>query len=147
MTFPQISPEQREHMIAEAAYFRAERRGFQGGDPLDDWLQAEAEIDRITAAGGEPAAEKLADQLAAQLHEYDNEFVRLTAKARELSSAVRNELERELELLTPLRTSAEQALGEMRQRAGHATEDLLTLGNKVRTELADRLERLAKRLS
>lgn len=34
----------REQMIAEAAYFRAERRGFEGGDPLTDWLEAEAEI-------------------------------------------------------------------------------------------------------
>jgi prefoldin subunit 5 len=134
-------------MIAEAAYFRAEHRGFQGGDPLDDWLQAEAEIDRMTAGGEKPAGEKLADQLAAQLRKYDSEFARLTAKAREVSTAVRNELERELERLKPLRTSAEQALGEMHQRAGHATDDLLALGDKVRTELADTLERLAKRLS
>ena len=40
-------PERRRRLIAEAAYFRAERRGFTGGDPLDDWLQAEAEIDRM----------------------------------------------------------------------------------------------------
>jgi hypothetical protein len=34
-------------MIAEAAYFVAERRGFAGGGELDDWLLAEAEIDRL----------------------------------------------------------------------------------------------------
>jgi len=32
-------------MIAEAAYYHAERRGFQNGDPVVDWLAAEAEID------------------------------------------------------------------------------------------------------
>jgi len=32
-------------MIAEAAYYLAEHRGFQGGDPVRDWLLAEAEID------------------------------------------------------------------------------------------------------
>jgi hypothetical protein len=37
----------RQRMIAEAAYYRAEKRGFVGGDPLHDWLDAEAEIDRI----------------------------------------------------------------------------------------------------
>lgn len=42
-----ITPEQRERMIAEAAYYRAERRGFQGGDPGQDWLDAEVEIDRM----------------------------------------------------------------------------------------------------
>lgn len=30
--------------IAEAAYFHAEHRGFKGGDPVADWLAAEAEI-------------------------------------------------------------------------------------------------------
>lgn len=33
-------------MIAEAAYFRAERRGFETGRELEDWLGAEAELDR-----------------------------------------------------------------------------------------------------
>ncbi len=37
----------RREMIATAAYFRAERRGFQGGDPAEDWLQAEADVDRL----------------------------------------------------------------------------------------------------
>jgi len=40
-----LSPEQRRAMIAEAAYFKAERRGFVGGDPAQDWREAEAEID------------------------------------------------------------------------------------------------------
>jgi hypothetical protein len=35
----------REEMIAIAAYYLAERRGFNGGDPLQDWLEAESEID------------------------------------------------------------------------------------------------------
>lgn len=42
-----VSPEQRYCMIAEAAYYRAERRGFSGGNPLQDWVEAEAEIDRL----------------------------------------------------------------------------------------------------
>ncbi len=37
--------EDREHRIAVAAYYRAERRGFAGGDPVVDWLEAEAEVD------------------------------------------------------------------------------------------------------
>ncbi len=36
--------EERGRMIAEAAYYRAEQRGFQGGDPQQDWLEAELEI-------------------------------------------------------------------------------------------------------
>jgi hypothetical protein len=31
-------------MISEAAYFLAQKRGFQSGSALDDWLAAEAII-------------------------------------------------------------------------------------------------------
>jgi hypothetical protein len=33
-------------MIREAAYFKAEKRGFAPGHELDDWLEAEEEIDK-----------------------------------------------------------------------------------------------------
>jgi hypothetical protein len=39
-----ISVEDRQRLIAEAAYLRAERRNFVGGDPVTDWLEAEADI-------------------------------------------------------------------------------------------------------
>ena len=42
-----ISAEQRHRMISDAAYYIALGRGFQGGDPLQDWLKAEAEIDTL----------------------------------------------------------------------------------------------------
>jgi hypothetical protein len=32
-------------MIAEVAYLRAQRRGFEPGHELEDWLAAEMEID------------------------------------------------------------------------------------------------------
>ena len=37
----------RYQMVATAAYFRAEHRGFVGGDPVQDWLAAESEISRL----------------------------------------------------------------------------------------------------
>jgi hypothetical protein len=40
-----VSPEHRYHMIATAAYYQAERRGFAGGYEMQDWISAEAEID------------------------------------------------------------------------------------------------------
>jgi hypothetical protein len=42
--------ESREARIAEAAYWRAERRGFGAGQELDDWLAAEKEVDEDIAA-------------------------------------------------------------------------------------------------
>ena len=41
--------ETREARIAEAAYWRAERRGFVAGQELDDWLAAEREVDEDLA--------------------------------------------------------------------------------------------------
>jgi hypothetical protein len=46
------SPEQRCQMIEQAAYFRAEKRGFQGGDPVADWLLAETQIDALLSSTG-----------------------------------------------------------------------------------------------
>jgi len=40
-----VTAEARWRMIAEAAYFKAQRRGFVGGDSKRDWAEAEAEID------------------------------------------------------------------------------------------------------
>ena len=42
-----ITPEERRRMIAEAAYFRADQRNFIGGNPEQDWLDAEVEIDKL----------------------------------------------------------------------------------------------------
>lgn len=39
-----LSAAQRRSMIAEAAHFLAGQRGFQGGEAVQDWLQAEGEI-------------------------------------------------------------------------------------------------------
>lgn len=48
---PKITPEQYRLYVEVAAYHIAERRGFQGGDALEDWAQAEAEIDRLLSEG------------------------------------------------------------------------------------------------
>ena len=39
-----VVPEDRRRFIAEAAYFKAEQRGFARGGELGDWVEAEAEI-------------------------------------------------------------------------------------------------------
>ena len=54
----EISEDVRRGMIAEAAYLRAERRGFTGGHEKEreDWAAAEAEVDALLKAGhGRPA--------------------------------------------------------------------------------------------
>jgi len=43
----QIDPPGRHMLIAQAAYFRAEKRGFAPGRELQDWFEAEAEIGHL----------------------------------------------------------------------------------------------------
>ena len=40
-----VDPEQRAALIAEAAFYRAEKRGFAPGHEMDDWIAAESEVD------------------------------------------------------------------------------------------------------
>ncbi|MDO8958440.1 MAG: DUF2934 domain-containing protein [Rhodocyclaceae bacterium] len=46
-----VSADQRRYYVEVAAYYIAERRGFQGGNPLDDWAAAEAEVERLLREG------------------------------------------------------------------------------------------------
>jgi len=46
---PELQGAHRQGLIAQAAYFRAEHRGFESGHELEDWVSAEQEIDRLVA--------------------------------------------------------------------------------------------------
>jgi len=51
-TTASVSAEKRRVMIAEAAYYLAEHRGFEGGRETEDWLLAEQQVDAVLS--GEP---------------------------------------------------------------------------------------------
>lgn len=40
-----VTLEERYRLIQEAAYYRAEARGFAAGHEIEDWVAAEAEVD------------------------------------------------------------------------------------------------------
>jgi len=46
-TPPSVQPADLDAMIAEAAYYKAEKRGFYPGNDLRDWLKAKSEIIRL----------------------------------------------------------------------------------------------------
>jgi hypothetical protein len=50
-----LSDEQRARYVEVAAFYIAERRGFAAGNPADDWLAAEAEVNRLMDSGHFPA--------------------------------------------------------------------------------------------
>jgi hypothetical protein len=43
----EVSAEERWRMIAVAAYHKAEQRGFTPDGAMDDWLEAEKEVDML----------------------------------------------------------------------------------------------------
>jgi hypothetical protein len=45
-----VTSEARRALIAEKAYLRAERRGFEPGYEREDWLAAELEVDALLRA-------------------------------------------------------------------------------------------------
>jgi hypothetical protein len=45
-----VTAQTRRTMIAEAAYYMAEQRGFAQGGDIEDWLRAEKQIDAVLSA-------------------------------------------------------------------------------------------------
>ena len=52
---PAADTEERARWIAEAAYYRAERRGFTDGFELEDWVAAESDYEADRARGARRA--------------------------------------------------------------------------------------------
>lgn len=46
-SLPVLNAQERDKLVAQAAYFRAEKRGFAPGYELQDWVEAEAEVKRL----------------------------------------------------------------------------------------------------
>jgi hypothetical protein len=72
-----IPSQDRQHMIAEAAYFIAAQRGFNGGDPVQDWIEAERQINRVL-----PSPKQQKEELAAY-EKFRSELTTLLASLRE----------------------------------------------------------------
>ena len=49
---PSARAKSRAALIAEIAYFRAQSRGFEPGHEEEDWLAAEAEVERRLSGSG-----------------------------------------------------------------------------------------------
>lgn len=60
---PAAGGEERRERIARAAYYNAERRGFEPGGELEDWLKAEQQVDGRSSEKG-PKGEASAGAVA-----------------------------------------------------------------------------------
>lgn len=151
--YPSVTPEEHYRMIAEVAYFRAEKRGFADGDMVQDWLEASAEIDRqlqqlqaTKNAAGVSAKQDFLERLEAAHRDWDARFDILKNKASEATAGLREELREEVDALAGKRTAIEVRMQELRRRTEDAWEDLREGMESAWKELQDTLHRVASRL-
>lgn len=130
-----ISEELRRQMVAEAAYFRAERRRSGDGDEVEDWLEAEREIDAGLAAGHTGSLE---ERLAAT-----NERLKAFRKRlAEKSGKARREWEDDLAKLANYRDKLRKRLRQTREDSGHAADKARVKAEETWDEISSLLERL-----
>ncbi len=136
-----VTEEQRRRMIADAAYFRAQRRGFDGGDPVADWLEAEAEIEARLREPGGGAAGTLDERLAAA----NERLAALRARLAEMTGTASEEWRHDVERLAGLRDSLRARLDEIREQGGYAAEKAQHRAERIWEEISELLHRLAAR--
>jgi hypothetical protein len=69
--------DQREAMIRDAAYYHYAKRGYAPGNELDDWLAAEAEIERRMAESPESPPDIEMQQSSVHGARVDDELKRI----------------------------------------------------------------------
>ncbi|HEU5339595.1 MAG TPA: DUF2934 domain-containing protein [Sulfuricaulis sp.] len=112
-----VSVEERQRMIAEAAYFRAMQRGFNGGSSLDDWLAAEREINRLLPSPQQQKQERAAyDKLRAGV-------TRVLAEARDTVNA------------ETLKQAFERATSELKKTGEYTTETVSKISTSLRKDM------------
>jgi len=130
---------ERQQMIAEAAYFRAERRGFSSGDPIRDWCEAEAEVDaRLHALEENQLVERLEQLLASA----GKRLAAARRKVASMSSEARGAWQRDVDKLATLRDTLQPKLVELRAQGEQAGRKLREQAEGIRDEIADLLRRL-----
>ena len=144
MITSKVSEGQRQQMIAEAAYFRAERRGFSGGDPVTDWVEAEAEVaERVRQIEGAHLLQCLEEGLATAT----KKLTSLKRKASSVAAGARTELQRDVDKLSELREALRGRVNELRAEGEKAGQLARVQAEKIWDELADVMQRLGSRAS
>lgn len=141
MTFPTISDEQRLRMIEEAAYFRAERRGFSGGDTLLDWVEAETEID---ARLREQAHETLLATLEERLAAVGEKLRSLSKKRNSAGTSAAAETVRNAETLAQLRDALAARLTEIRAQGRDASQKAQQQAEKIWDDISGLIEKMKR---
>lgn len=140
-----VSADQRRQMIAEAAYRRYEQRGGIPGEPLNDWLEAEKEVDRSLTEQNTTHSQPVADAtkgaflraLATMLSECQAQLEDLTVKAKATNTVLLREFEKQRTVakvkceaarakFVQIREHTDGAWGHLKEGAEKATQEMTT---------------------
>lgn len=135
----ELSPAERRKLIAEAAYHRAERRGFRSGDPVLDWLDAEAEVDAKFRPG---IKDRALEKLKSRVQIANLKLTELKPKIAALRKEARSEINEEIERLGELKENLDGKLAEIRVKTGHAKQKAKREAEAVWDELAALMHRI-----
>src|SRR4249920_3153825 len=97
-----VTPEERHRMIAKSAYFRAQERGFVGGDPVADWIDAERMVDRQLC---ELATARMLERFESGVATAAKKLSSLKRRVSTLATGARTELHADVEKLAVLKES------------------------------------------
>lgn len=120
-----VDAAQRWQMVAEAAYFIAEHRGFGGGDPMQDWLAAEAEIDRLLVSAGAARPEEVAA------------YARMRDEVRRAFSQLQESVDADT-----LKAAFERGVAEAKRIGGFPAELMHRTAARLREDLAHTSDRM-----
>lgn len=140
-----VDPGLRHQMIATTAYYRAERRGFNGGDPSIDWHEAEMEIERTLQGSAEVDEDKDIVRLETLLTEWDVQFRELNDKVVKAKAQTRAEYQKQLQTIADKRVAISDKLKDLRRHTGEAWNDLKSAIENTWDDMRHEIELVASR--
>ena len=123
--------EEKHQMIAQAAYFHAEKRGFADGDPIEDWLVAEAEIEKSLREAHEPKPRK--QELAA--------YAKMRLEMKKLLTDTHDAINAET-----IRRAIDKVNREIREIGEFVPETVDKANHLLKREIAATIEKMGSRL-
>lgn len=141
-----VTPEERSKMIAVAAYYISEKGGA-GGGAMNDWLEAESQIDHLLLTGSPKPAGKqeFQSQLEGKLQDWDARLEKIRAKAAKLKAEHKADIERQIEAAGKIRAEAHGFVEQLRHRTDDAWEDVRGGAEKAWEQMKQALDHLASR--
>ena len=115
-------------MIAETAYFLAQERGFTGGDPVSDWIEAERRVDRQLCGARDRRACSNVSSLGSRRR--PRSWVRSSAAFRRSRQALAPSLNADVEKLDGLKLVLRSKLDELRERGDQVSQTSAASGRE-----------------